>query len=351
MLSDSNGKPILLKSPGISSVKAFDFSRLLTQKKISKSSFNTNNNPIKNNIYYYGKGNESDTKIWACSPIRRNSLKKRIILADRKHSFEHLSLRPLIFSSVRVAIIQGGQVMTTFLTDQLEYESANEELLVQGKLTPDETDEKNIQWETKEWHERWKQFPKRFLYAWLRLQGAMLCMRVYEHMASKLFSTKILDKLTKDPFKSSKRKSEKHDFMNRENQRWMIGKKMFRTCLWSNAISFLSDYTIQQCILLSGHCIYYQHQRRMIQKRIKEKEQNDDDMDQDYDSYNEIGAGGIGLSLAMRSSRLLVSRGTSWIVSSASGAVGSAIYPGWGTLFGTQVGDGIAGAVMDVKNY
>lgn len=50
--------------------------------------------------------------------------------------------------TVRVAIIQGGQVMTTFMTDQLEYESANEELIVQGKITPMEADEMNEQWET-----------------------------------------------------------------------------------------------------------------------------------------------------------------------------------------------------------
>ena len=38
--------------------------------------------------------------------------------------------------------------MTTFLTDQLEYESANEELVVQGQISPDLADEMNKEWES-----------------------------------------------------------------------------------------------------------------------------------------------------------------------------------------------------------
>ena len=34
--------------------------------------------------------------------------------------------------------------MTTYLTDQMEYENANEELVVQGKLTPLEADKKKF---------------------------------------------------------------------------------------------------------------------------------------------------------------------------------------------------------------
>ena len=45
--------------------------------------------------------------------------------------------------------------MTTFLTDQLEYESANEELVVQGKISPDIADKMNEEWEKVSF---WKSF-------------------------------------------------------------------------------------------------------------------------------------------------------------------------------------------------
>lgn len=316
---------------------------------VNKITANSNRNHIHDKRNHFPGLNKKDieTTIWACSPLRRNLLGKRSLLADRKQFFEHVRPRAVIFSTVRIGIIQGGQVVSTFLTDQLEYESANEELVIDGTITPVEADQMNEEWEENEWKKRWEQFPKRFVHAFLKLHSAIIFMRLYEHLAEHLFSTRILDKLTKDTFKSAKRKYEKYEHL--ENKRIIVGKKMFYTCLWANAISFLSDYTVQQCILLTGHCMYYKHQRKVIRDRIRERKRNDrdgEDSDED-DSRNEIGAGGIGLSYALKSSSLLFSRGTSWIVSSGSGAIGSAIYPGWGTLFGTQLGDGIVGALMD----
>jgi len=312
--------------------------------KIAANVFGDRSLPQSRDFAYLRKEN-SQQVVWACSPMRRNLLGKRSLLADRKQSFEHLRLRALTFSTVRVAIIQGGQVMTTFLTDQLEYESSNEELVIQGAMLPDEADQLNEDWEDREWKKRWNQFPKRFVHSFLKLQSAIIFMRLYEHLAQQLFSAKTLDKLTKDPFKSAKRKFEKYEHL--ENSNIIIGKKMFHTCLWANAISFLSDYTVQQCILFTGHCMYYKHQRQIIRERIRDRKENEDNDSDEDDGRSEIGAGGIGLSYALKSSTLLLSRGISWVVSSGSGAVGSAIYPGWGTLFGTQLGDGIVGAVMD----
>ena len=48
-----------------------------------------------------------------------------------------------------------------------------------------------------------------------------------------------------------------------------------------------------------------------------------------------------------RSSRLSIARYISWISASAGGAIGSVIWPGWGTIFGIQVGDAVVGALID----
>ena len=170
-------------------------------------------------------------------------------------------------------------------------------------------------------------------------------MRFYEHLASKIVSHRTLDKLTKDPFESAKRKAYKYD--NFDTKRWIVGKKMFHTCLWANAISFFSDYTVQQCILLGYYCINYRRQRDLSRKRRTNNEEEnkfEDKSDIENEDYN---AEVFVLSFALKSSKLMIVRGSSWILSSASGAFGSALYPGWGTLFGTQLGDGIVGALID----
>jgi len=178
------------------------------------------------------KKNDSTATILACSPIRsRNYLPvKRSQLSDKKKPFEHLKPRSFIFCTIRIVILQGGQVMTTYLTDQIEYEMANEELIVQGEITAIEADERNEKWEENEWANRWKQFPRRAVTAFIRLQSATLIMRAYEYLASKMVTSRTLDKLTKDPFKSAKRKSDRYADNNDNNALMMvIGKKMFHT--------------------------------------------------------------------------------------------------------------------------
>ena len=44
-------------------------------------------------------------------------------------------------------MFQGSDMVTTYFTDQMEYEAENEELIVQGKLTPLQADRKNLEWE------------------------------------------------------------------------------------------------------------------------------------------------------------------------------------------------------------
>lgn len=277
--------------------------------------------------------------IFACSPLRaRSLLGKRVLLSDRKKPFEHLRPRALFFSSIRTGVLQCGQVFTTYLTDQIEYETANEELIVQGEITVQEAEERNRRWEENEWEIRTKKLPSKALTAFLKLQSATLIMRMYEYLASRFVSVKTLDKLTKDPFQSAKRKYAKYG----DQGDMVVGKRMFHTCMWSNALSFLSDYTVQQCIVITAHILYYRNKRQRSRSR-KDADGNGNSNGKGSD----IETGGIGLSLALMSSKLATSRASSWVISSATGAVGSVIYPGWGTLFGTQLGDGLVGALLD----
>lgn len=291
--------------------------------------------------------NTPNEEILACSSGSflndKKALGKRELLSDKKTPLEHLRPRQLIFNAIRVTILQSGHIFTTFFTDQLESEKETEDLLISGQISENEADEMNEEWEKREWSIRWKEFPQRTISAFLKLQGATLFMRFYEYIASILVSKKTLDKLTKDPFKSAQRKSQ------RLGQNTTLGTKMFWTCLWANAISFLSDYTVQQCILVGGYWMYYKQQRRRAIQNRKDKGEGKEESISKDDEEDIVHAGGIGMSFALRSSSLLASKSAAWVVSSAAGAAGTVIFPfpGWNTLFGTQCGDAFASAFMD----
>ena len=45
-----------------------------------------------------------------------------------------------------MAIIQSGQLFSTYLTEQIEEENLTDELVVQGKLTLSEAEKRNEEW-------------------------------------------------------------------------------------------------------------------------------------------------------------------------------------------------------------
>lgn len=68
--------------------------------------------------------------------------------------------------------------------------------------------------------------------------------------------------------------------------------------------------------------------------------QEDDDDDGDEKAI-------ILLSFLRRSVQATITKSFGLVCASLGGAVGSMIYPGWGTLFGTQMGDAAVGALLD----
>ena len=79
---------------------------------------------------------------------------------------------------------------------------------------------------------------------------------------------------------------------------------------------------------------------------MSEEECKNDD-EKKKDDNDDISESAYALSLMFQSSRLSIARYMSWIAASAGGAVGGVIYPGWGTIFGIQIGDAVVGALID----
>mmetsp|Transcript_15841 Transcript_15841/g.28830 ORF Transcript_15841/g.28830 Transcript_15841/m.28830 type:complete len:170 (-) Transcript_15841:183-692(-) len=80
--------------------------------------------------------------------LRPSQMSDRVPLcADRKGPFDHLVARPLLVSTMRVIMLQGSVTLSNFMSDQLEQEMDRELLVEQEKLTPEEADRENDEWE------------------------------------------------------------------------------------------------------------------------------------------------------------------------------------------------------------
>ena len=158
----------------------------------------------------------------------------------------------------------------------------------------------------------------------------VLCMRFYEYIASKMVSDKTMDKLTKDTFRDAK----KHSSRSLSDS--------FTVQLWANTISFMADCTVHQVIFIYGYYMYYyHHQRRNKHKKLLQSSQTDND-----ENENDNDAG-MALSFVLKSTKLTVTRFIALIGASTGGAIGTLIYPGYGTLLGTQLGESAISSLTD----
>jgi hypothetical protein len=278
-----------------------------------------------------------------------------------------------------VTAINISSTLSTYFSDQLQSEQSNEKLVDDGKITPVEADEMNEEWESREWQKRMDLLPKKIGIALLRFHACTALMRFYEFMMGRYFlcvdgkarlesgnlnyehSVEVMDKLTRDPFLASLRTSQllhsqehssgkvlSSDGKERSTSSELYGR-MFTTCLWANIIPFLAELTVQHGVLLYGYGLYYMEKKKKRKEReltnINGAEKcEEDEQDEEMESFDETA---YALSILYRSSHLTVSRVVCWIAASVGGAVGSVIYPGWGAVFGIQIGDSSAGALLD----
>jgi hypothetical protein len=174
-----------------------------------------------------------------------------------------------------------------------------------------------------EWEKRWRVFPQKLLTAFAKYHVITLTVRLYEHIAAQCYDKVLLDKLTMDPFSAARRLTDN----NNDNR--MVAREMFHTSLWANVISFMADYSVHQVILCYGYYIY-------VRERRKRGEEEEEGMN-----------GAIVTSLLTKSTRLLVSRAVGLVASSTGAAIGTIVWPGWGTLLFANMGEGAAGVVLD----
>ena len=268
--------------------------------------------------------------------------------------------------------------LSTYFSDQLQSEQRMEELVESGKLTPHEADELNEEWEEREWKRRKDALPKKVGTGLLRFHAITALMRFYEFVlgryilkvdcADKASATSntsneqaiaVMDKLTRDPYQASLRTSQLL-YSEEHSQGKVISangvetstrreymSRMFSTCLWANIIPFLAELTVQQGVLFYGYGVYYLEKKRKQKEREERTQKEGMPAETDLKEKECIDESAYALSILLRSSHLTIARGMSWIAASAGGALGSIVWPGWGTVFGIQFGDSIVSSVTN----
>eukprot|EP00545_Synedropsis_sp_CCMP1620_P014195 CAMPEP_0119009576 /NCGR_PEP_ID=MMETSP1176-20130426/4465_1 /TAXON_ID=265551 /ORGANISM="Synedropsis recta cf, Strain CCMP1620" /LENGTH=315 /DNA_ID=CAMNT_0006962119 /DNA_START=122 /DNA_END=1069 /DNA_ORIENTATION=- len=257
----------------------------------------------------------------------------RILLSDRRGWVDHLTGAAIVKSTIRVVAVQSSNMVANYLQDQLQADFQREELIKDGKLTPKKADEQQEEWEQREWDMRLKALPSKVFVGLAKFHAITMVMRCFEFVAEKMVDEYTLDRLTMDPFDTALRVS-KRTHNNAE-----IRSDMYRTCLWANVIAFMADYSVHQVILSYTYYQYYQSKRKR-RKASAANHPNDDD-------NNNSDLGPLMLSYLTKSTSLAMSRALGLFAAAFGGAWGSSLYPGWGTLMGSQFCDGVVASVFD----
>lgn len=260
--------------------------------------------------------------------IKTASDSERVLLSDRKRWLEHLSAGALAKSTMRVVAIQSSNMVAYYFQDQLSADMEREERVKDGKLSAKEADKLQEEWEEREWNLRIKALPKKIAQGILKFHAITMVMRTLEFAAEKLVDEFTLDRLTMDSFSHAQR------FSKKSHDNSQLRKEMYDVCLWSSAIAFFADYSVHQMILSYTYYRYYANKRS--RRKLEEA-----------DETKEEDLAPLMFSFFTKSTSLFLSRSIGLVASAFGGAYGSTFYPGWGTLFGSQFGDGVVTTLFD----
>lgn len=198
----------------------------------------------------------------------------------------------------------------------------------------------------REWAKRWDALPGKLITAYTKYHAVTLIMRFYEYVASRKYSLETLDKLTLDPFSAAKRR-------DKQGERATVGD-MTREAWHANFIAYLADYSLHQIILVVGYYAYVRNHRQQQRKKLDQEKQStpledvtDEIVESDNSDADDLHLGSLVLSFCKKSTLLGISRFVCLTFASLGGGIGNLIMPGWGYLFGFNMGDGCGATVLE----
>ncbi|KAJ8609709.1 hypothetical protein CTAYLR_008437 [Chrysophaeum taylorii] len=199
---------------------------------------------------------------------------KRAPFADRKGPLEHLWPRNLVVSSAHAAVF----TLAPMLAAATPPESEDEEVLLDWDILSAEL----------------RDFKSKFVKTLFRVLGCTSLKRLLEACCVEACARKTAIRLLKDPVKSALRKAGRAG-------RGVAALKMLRTAAYANALTYVSNFVVEEAVLL-----WRLGRRRRVVRQ---------------------------------STSLLVGFGAAYACSTCGIALGTLLKPGWGTVLGAAFGD------------
>ena len=290
---------------------------------LGSSVFRTGSFPIYANISITNT-TCSRSNALALSPIRSY---EREPLSDRKIWYHQFKPRVFTITVFRIVALQFGQVFSNYYVDMME-EAMKLDKKVMDENDPMTREQANLLeeiWSQTEWEKRFdvKSILSKCKTLIVNSHLISLVMRALEGQIVASCTPEVADLYMIDTFSEAKHKFDK-DYITGTDEgktKTDIAREMAVVCLRANAIAYLADYIVFQCRLA-----YI-----MFVKSSASKQE---------EKYNNF----------VRSSlKLVTSRSIGLLASSIGAMIGTLILPpgGYGTLLGSNVGDGLIGALME----
>lgn len=210
------------------------------------------------------------------------------------------------------------------MTDQLDADTKRQEKVKEDQMTQREADAEAEKWEKEEWKKRRGALQNKVITAFAKYHAVTLVMRFYEKIAANFYDNVRMDKLTMDAYNASLKVFAKGESKSQTME------TMFHTTFWANMIAFMADYSVHQAILFYGYYIY-----------IKDRRKKNDGSEEE--GFN----GALMTSMLKKSTQLAISRGFGLFCTSIGGAVGTVLWPGWGTIVAGNLGDSVGNLILD----
>lgn len=182
-----------------------------------------------------------------------------------------------------------------------------------------------------------------------KYHAVTLTLRLFEAICAQFCTDTTMDKLTMDYFAASRTMAQNlvtagGNHSNtapttataavRERPLATI-KEMTETTFWANLLISMADYGVHQVLLCYGYYMYYQRQRRSSSNNNT----NEDRISKlRYELTDQ---------LVHHSAQLLSSRSLGLVCGAVGGGIGTIIWPGWGTLMMSSMGESAAGSLVD----
>jgi hypothetical protein len=215
---------------------------------------------------------------------------------------------------------------------------------------------------------------------WFKYHAVTFVMRVCEAIATRVCSQERMNDLTYDTFRVAKEREFHQHQVQQQATRFSSHRsmkatsditamqnihEMFHICWKAQLIGYFSDYLVHQALLVVAYHVYIRDYRQRhhatelarndetkgVENTQSLENDNKNDVNQTNDGQtNDADVGPLILRFFTKSTKLALSRAIALTGASLGGAIGTYFLPGYGTIAGINIGDGVAASLIEASS-